>query len=238
MVTKVFAVCACPDTFARSSLQNHIRLNGFYGCSWCLHPGKFLQNQVRYITTNVPSTLRSDHTIREDALAAIHRGNSVHGVKGPSCLFNLPGFDQSLGYVPDYMHCVCLGVAKMMAELWFATKNHAEAYYIGQKRCIQTVNARLMKIVPPRAITRLPRPISARREWKASEWRARLLFYSLACLSGLLESRFLEHFSLLSCAIYILLQDSMTLEDIDKAETAIRIRSRVWNVVWTCSHDV
>ena len=42
---------------------------------------------------------------------------------------NLPGYDLVWGFVPDYMHCVCLGVVKTLMEAWMATKNHAESYY-------------------------------------------------------------------------------------------------------------
>ena len=227
-VTKVFAVCACPDTLARSALQNHIRFNGFYGCSWCLHPSKFVQNQVRYIIMSEPNPLRSDQAIRENAITALQTGSAVNGVRGPSSLFNLPGFNQALGYVPDYMHCVCLGVAKMMADLWFSTRSHAESYYIGQRTSIMAINAHLLKIRPPRAITRLPHPITARKEWKASEWRAWLLFYCLPCLTGLLETRFLVHFLLLSSAIYLLIQENITLHDIEKKKQIYYC----WSVWW------
>ncbi|XP_043206989.1 uncharacterized protein LOC122373208 [Amphibalanus amphitrite] len=221
IVSKVFAVCACPDTLGRSALQNHIRFNGFYGCSWCLHPGKFLQNQVRYVTQDVQSPFRTDREIRRDAKAALESGNAVRGVKGPSCLYNLPAFDLVSGYVPDYMHCVCLGVVKMMTELWFSTKNHAEAYYIGQKKNVLAINARLLGIRPPKVVTRLPRVITTRKDWKASEWRAWLLFYAVPCLSGIIESQFLKHFSLLSSAIFILLQDKIMTEEVRRAEAML-----------------
>ena len=221
IVSQVFAVCACPDTLGRSSLQNLIRFNGFYGCSWCLHPGRFLFNQVRYPTLDTESTPRLDESLRADAVRALRSGATVNGVKGPSCLFNLPHFDLVLGFVPDYMHCVCLGVVKMMTEMWLSSKNHAEQFYIGQKRHLSVISSRLATIKPPNAITRLPRPITVRKDWKASEWRAWLLFYCTPSLTGILEKRYLVHFSLLSSAVYLLLQDSVTGDDISKADAML-----------------
>lgn len=53
------------------------------------------------------------------------------GVKGPSVLMNLEGFDLSNGVVPDYMHSALLGVARQYTDLILSSPK-AE-YYVGAK---------------------------------------------------------------------------------------------------------
>ncbi len=45
---------------------------------------------------------------------------------------------------------------------------------------------RLVKIKPPVEITKTSRSLTERKFWKASEWQAFLLFYSLPVLIGIL----------------------------------------------------
>lgn len=72
---------------------------------------------------------------------------------------------------------------------------------------LQTINV-LSKIKPPQYIRRLPRDLSERKHWKAAEWRARLLFYALH----------LCHFALLVRAVYLLLSDSISKDDVNTAD--------------------
>ena len=39
------------------------------------------------------------------------------------------------GVVVDYLHCVLLGVVKMLMEFWFNTTNLNKPYLIGKKVC-------------------------------------------------------------------------------------------------------
>lgn len=55
------------------------------------------------------------------------------GIKGASPLFALPTFDPSKSPVIDWMHCVLLGVVKLMLGLWLSASNKTKEYYIGAK---------------------------------------------------------------------------------------------------------
>ncbi|KAH7984557.1 hypothetical protein HPB52_022278 [Rhipicephalus sanguineus] len=37
--SKVYCICCCADSPARAAMQHMIQFNGYYGCSWCYHPG-------------------------------------------------------------------------------------------------------------------------------------------------------------------------------------------------------
>ncbi|XP_077507225.1 uncharacterized protein LOC144116351 isoform X2 [Amblyomma americanum] len=75
----------------------------------------------------------------------------------------------------------------------------------------------LLAIKPPHSFTRLPRSLKDKCHWKASEWRYWLLFYALPCCLGILPQRYLNHFALLVEAIFTLLLEELTLQQINHA---------------------
>ena len=130
----------------------------------------------------------------------------VFGVKGPSWLAVIPSYNIVEGNVVDYMHCVLLGVTKMLLKLWFDTENSSEMWYCGTK--VQIADSKLLQIRPPLNITRTPRSIQQHRSyWKASEYRAWLLFYSIPVMLNILPQDYLAHHMLLVEAIYLLLKN-------------------------------
>ena len=87
------------------------------------------------------------------------------GIKGPSWLSLLPGFDIIKGMSVDYMHCVLLGVTRQVLHLWFDSKHHQEMWYLGAN--VKGIDDLLMSIKPTSDIIRLPREIqSSLRFWK------------------------------------------------------------------------
>lgn len=44
--SKVYCITGVADAPARASMQNVLQFNGYYGCSWCLHPGEFIEGEV------------------------------------------------------------------------------------------------------------------------------------------------------------------------------------------------
>ncbi|XP_063067930.1 uncharacterized protein LOC134459495 [Engraulis encrasicolus] len=162
---------------------------------------------------------RTHSQFKSNATEAYHTTTVKHGVKGLSILLLLPLFDIVSGFIPDYMHCVLLGVCRQMVGLWMDTCNHTEPWYIGRK--IRLFDKKLLSVKPPTEITRSPRSIVNRKFWKASEWRAFLLYYAFYVLPGILPPPYLEHFLLLSCSIHLLLQQSISISDIKKAETTL-----------------
>lgn len=146
----------------------------------------------------------------------------VDGINGLTPLIRLKGMNLVWGFSPDYMHAVLEGVTKQLVELWLtckASKATKKPFYIGSR--IRHLDARISKITPPIGFPRLPRPISERALWKASEWKFFLLFYALPSLSGILPERFLKHFSLLSQTVFLLLKTSVSKQDVTKCSKMI-----------------
>ncbi|XP_072145749.1 uncharacterized protein [Dermacentor andersoni] len=208
----VYCLSCCADAPARASLQNFTQHNGYYGCGWCLHGGKTVHGTVKYpMDMNVRDERNAEnakkHTEKASFLHQVHKG-----VKGPSPLINLPYFDVIWGFTPDYMHCVLLGVSRHFTELWLSAVN--QPYYIGSPQVLSIIDERLCATKPHLCVSRLPRSLSVRMYWKASEWQQWLLYFSLPCLEGLLPAQFFKHFSLLVQGIALLLQGTVSKDNI------------------------
>ncbi|XP_075534237.1 uncharacterized protein LOC142568042 [Dermacentor variabilis] len=156
--SKVHPFSCCADAPARAIMQNMRQFNGHFGCSWCLHPGFVIDGTIKYtIDEPVP-----DRTMEEtiDAMkTAARTGTIVQGITGPTPLMNMPHFDIVWGFTPDYMHCVLLGVARQLTELWLSSVG--QPYYIGRPALLNAVDKRLCNIKPPLCF-RLQRTLSLR----------------------------------------------------------------------------
>ena len=87
------------------------------------------------------------------------------GVKGFSALHGLKGFNIIRGVAVDYMHCVLLGVVKMLLHLWFDKSQKGQPYFCGNN--LEQAEKRLLSIKPTMSITRTPRSIDQHRKyWK------------------------------------------------------------------------
>ena len=77
---------------------------------------------------------------------------------------------------------------------------------------------------PPYLIQCLPRKIeNTYGHWKASELRSWLLFYSLSCLKGHFSNSILGHYCCLVEAVFLLLGDCITKEDVSRAQHLIEV---------------
>ncbi|XP_063971106.1 uncharacterized protein LOC129260048 [Lytechinus pictus] len=215
--SKLFGLCCCADAPARAAMQNRIKFNGYSGCGLCYHPGKTVDRVVKYPFDVCDYSDRTDNEMLEDMVQAGTEGRTVRGVKGPSALINLSHFPICWGFAPDFMHCLLLGVARQLVELWLSSPAVSE-WYIGTPRVIALLDKRLKSLRPPSIIVRAPRRISERKFWKASEWYAWLLFYSVPCLKGVLPLQYWQHLVVLVEASFILLQKSISIDDINKCD--------------------
>jgi hypothetical protein len=82
------------------------------------------------------------------------------------CKFaKLEHFDIVDGIAVDYMHGILLGVSKQLLKLWLDSQYSQEEWYCGRR--ISLIDERLLRIKPPRNITRVPRSLEHHRKyWK------------------------------------------------------------------------
>ena len=208
---KVFALVCSSDSPVRTMLRNCKQFNGKFGCDWCEHENVAVtQNSsppIRYYPQRGYQRARtSEEQSQYGALTELEQ-DAVQGVKGLSVIDILPTFDTVKGFTPEYMHSVCQGVIRQGCNIWLDSSNHQKEFYLGRK--VEKLDERLTTISPPSEITRAPRSVKERKFWKASEWRAFLL-YSPIILQGLLPSVYLKHFFLLVHAVFTLLGDKIS----------------------------
>lgn len=182
-----------------------------------LSPGS---RAVKYPHQEVPAQERTKETLLEDIRRAMDSGCPSRGVKGPSPLMNVRGFDVIWSFSPDYMHTVLLGVTRRFLDLWLETPS--KPFYIGTPNTTAEIDSRIMAFKFPRMFSRLPKVTSLRAYWKAVEWESWLLYLSLPTLTGVLPDKYVSHFSLLVEAVYLLLQRSVTTDDIARSTTCLQ----------------
>lgn len=212
--SKVYALILVSDSVARPLLQNFKQFNGEFGCSFCLQKGTLVERgrgKARVYPFEENTELRCQSQTLELVRRAVETGTPSAGVKGPSVLSPLPGFDIIEGCVPDYMHSVLLGVTRSITSLWCNPENHQSPWYLG--RSIPQIDKLLLKIKPPSNVSRTPRSIKERRYWKAHEWLMWLLYYSISILKGILPERYLNGGE---AQLFCLCSKSSTLSSVKK----------------------
>ena len=143
----------------------------------------------------------------------------VFGIKGPNELSKII-YNYIETTAIDVMHCVYVGITKKLGHLWFDSDNHDCPFYL--TKFLSVINRRIEKICPPNFVQRLPRSISDIAYWKASELKFFLLIYSLPLLYDIMPEQYFNHHKLLVHAIYLLNQNSISNQMIDKAELYLK----------------
>lgn len=161
---RAILLCGTSDLPAKAMVYNMHQYNGQYGCSHCLQSGKQIHTGQRgsvhiypYNNSDPNGPMRTPVQIDMHSREAVASGKLVFGVKRPSWLSVVPGYNMIEGDTVDYMHCVLLGVTKMLLKLWFDSVHSKELWYCGNK--IEEADLKLLQIKPPCSINRTPRSI-------------------------------------------------------------------------------
>jgi hypothetical protein len=220
---KCFVLLAAVDTIARAPLQGIKQFNGEYGCNWCQHPGEVVAKGLgttRAYPLQFPlPEKRTQENMIANAEESVTCDTPVLGVKEFSPLFLLQHFDVARGFSPDYMHSVLLGVVRQVVNLFFNSTSHQKAFYLGKR--LSQADEYMEAMAPPAEISRIPRAFSQRAFWKASEWRAFLVYYSPLILETLLPKTYFRHWLLLFTAINLLVSRHITAQDITTARLCL-----------------
>ena len=118
------------------------------------------------------------------------------------------------------MHAVLQGVTRQITTMWFNSKHHTSSFYLGNK--VKQIDTLLLKMKPPSQIRRSPRSIaSTLKFWKAGEFRAWLLFYSLPIIQKFIPHEYVHHWSLLVYSINALLGDEIPTDQLPEVAEAL-----------------
>ncbi|XP_074115225.1 uncharacterized protein LOC141537919 [Cotesia typhae] len=146
------------------------------------------------------------------------RKTHVRGVVGESILCTLPLLNLGTCLVPEYMHSVLLGVVKQLFNIY---TNKSGPWSI--KNSMSEINDFITNIRPPAYFNRLPRSLAQITYFKASEYYNLILFYALPALRDYLPQRYLQHLLTLIIALFNLLQNEITEDDLQEAESLLEI---------------
>jgi uncharacterized protein (UPF0262 family) len=236
--SKVHIICATVDAQARYPIQNINPYNSDNGCSFCEIKGKrmsvgrgtahvypFTSREHRERTTlnmvNNAFAINDDVAInarRNDV--GIEAPRHVNGVAGYSSFALIDHFDLGSSFSPEYLHSCLLGVVKRQLLLITNSKYSSERFYVG--KFVPLINKILKTLKPPNTFRRLPRSLDDLKNWKGSEHRNWLLFYSLPCLEKYWPIDYLKHHALLVFSIHTLLKDGIKKEELALVRTAMK----------------
>ncbi|XP_070201071.1 uncharacterized protein [Littorina saxatilis] len=227
-VSKVCVIGGSADLPARSLVLNTTQYNGKHGCCKCLQPGETCKVSANghvhvfpFDGTDPDGPKRTHDGHVEDAGMAAEINKTCRGVKGPCFLMCLMYYNLVSGTCIDYMHGVLLGVTKLLLSLWFMPEHSKKPFSLSSK--LSTMDARMKALRPPNVIKRLPRSIQEHlKHFKASELRSWLLYYSLPLLRDLQGEEYFQHYLLLVNAVFLLLQESVSEDDVGKADRLLQ----------------
>lgn len=117
----------------------------------------------------------------------------------------------------EYMHCALLGMQKRLTDFFLNPKYSDREFYITKPKQ-KLLNERILALRPNSEVNRKPRSLKQRSDFKASEFRSMLLYYFPVCLPGCVPDVYVRHVRLLSAALFILLQATITQSEVDEAE--------------------
>ena len=201
--TQLYPLMVVADAPARAKLVCMVNHSGFYACTWCEQAGVHYGGAVRYLYEPNKAE-RTMTSMKEYATEAAEVSKTIKGVKGHAPLSYISHLDYVRGIVPDYMHCIMLGVVKTLFNIWMS---NTKTYLKSDKKLIED---NLLKIKVPSCFNRFPRAFNDWKQYKATEFQNFLLYYVFPCFKEILNSQYLEHFLLLQQAVSILLTKPIT----------------------------
>lgn len=224
ITSRIVAPLIIADAPARAQIQNILNFNGHYGCNMCEIRTKQCQRVVRKKSCRI-YPLKDNVTLRtgarmEQQARRVLKSNKIHikGVKGYSVISCLPLVDLGTCVLPEYMHSVLLGVVKHFITIWLKRSGPWNI-----KQFSKEIDTFLVNIRPLQSFSRLPRPISQFQFYKASEYYNWILFYSLPALVNYLPDKYFQHWMLIVIALYTLLQERITIIDLQQADELIKL---------------
>lgn len=184
------------DAPARSLIKGIRNHNSYEGCERCTQVGEW-SGRVVYPYT-------SQYEVRLDINFIDYDRNNSRHISSQSVFSDL-----KLGLVTqvplDYLHLVCLGVARKLVRTWVKGKIPHKI----RASDVQRISQRFLSFRKhfPSCFQRKPRSLDEVMHFKGTEYRTILLYTGVAAFYKILDSQKFNHFLLFHTSIYILLSD-------------------------------
>lgn len=214
--SRFLTVVLAADSDARYAVMRLTRFNGYYGCTMCEAVGiRIIRTQV--YPWNEIEIERTNENIRNPMERVAETGITERGIKVVSPFYALPDFDLRKGQIADALHCLWKNNVGRLFKLWTSSEYRHERYHIGP-HTLNAINGCVLAIKTPHKLSRLARTIADFNQFTASEARNLALFYWLPCAGKFMDEDVIRHFALFADASYTLCQESISLEELARAE--------------------
>lgn len=196
---------------------------GNYGCGLCYHPafgmrrGRGRCKSYSIFEREFPS--RTHEETMQHARNAEALGTRQQGIKGVSILSEIPGFDIVNCVDLDIFHAL-VNCAKRFTNLWLSSKYSGRPFNVNGR--FAEIDRRLLSITPNDNVSRNPRSLSGRSDYRGHEWFTWVVFYSIPVLTNILPNNYLSHWALLVHGIVLLMQNSVSKADVVYAGRYLR----------------
>lgn len=179
-----------------------------------------------------PFEERTHEGMQEGMVNAHELQRSYLGHKGASQLLLLQNHNLREGQAEDDLHQDHEGCAADLTELILTVAPRVNER-MAHIELIRSIGRYLLPIKSPSLISRKPRSIGKRSKYNGTEFRNWLLFYSVPCLTGLIDPRYVNMMASLSHACYLLSQDVIEAEHLEEAERLLQEYGRSFEEAFT-----
>lgn len=222
---RALCICGTCDLPAKSLFLNFSQFNGEYGCPSCEQKTQRVniegssytvyryENSVQRTLGKTLENAKKAVENREKA-RSVNIKTNVMGVKGPSRLSLLMP-DYVIGIAIDSMHALYEGVAKKLMRLWFDSQFSTSPFSL--RKVMAEIDSLFIAIKPPKFIHRLPGSIFKYHNWKASEFKNWLFYFSVPILKDFMRPDFFHHYLLFVSSISILNKSRICNTQLDQA---------------------
>lgn len=219
---KAYGIGICVDAAARGPVQCINIHAGYYSCNWCEHPGEYIDNAVRFPCLEELPAYRTHESVVMAGRRCLENPQLeyVMGVRGVSPLINLPKFDMVDGFVQDFPHNVPFGIGRVFLTEWITNTNR-ESSYIGSPENLSSLEKKIASLTPPIEVRRKLRKINDYKHWKMREYENWILFFSIIVLTGILNRKYVDHWTLLVQACYYLSLENVSAAQINIAHVLL-----------------
>ena len=183
-------VCDAPARAFIKVIKAH---NSYYGCERCVDVGKWTSHRVAFLSTDKP--LRTDESFARETDEDHHIGKSLLACLPIGMVTHFP---------LDSMHLVYLGVVRRLILFWLRGPLNRNCRLSGHSVHIVSDRMLQMRNVMCKEFARKPRSLADVDRWKATEFRAFLLYLGPVVMMDVLSKEHYEHFLLLHVSLYCL----------------------------------
>lgn len=194
------------DSPARSMILNIKQAPGYYSCHKCLIKGEYDRSlrTINYLGVNYPARTH-EQFIQKEHYEQSGKTNTYHLSNERVQLENILNIDIPLHSPIDYMHCSCLGTMKKLLEQWI---KESSTFVSSFEEIVENLKANW-----PIEFQRKCRSLKYINHFKATEFRAWLLYIGPAILKNLISNERFIHFCYLHHGFRLMLSFDQNFEE-------------------------